>query len=157
MKCHRGFLFYQTKGVIIRNELEKFVREYSYGPGYQEVKLPQLFDAEIFKTSGHWEHYKDDMFTFKVEEKEFALKPMNCPGHMVLYKQGLYSYRDLPLRLGEMTTLYRNELTGVLNGLTRVRAFAQDDCHIYLTPEQVSGEVAELLGRITKIYKIFLA
>jgi len=150
-----GIPFYQPKGSIVRNELEKFVREYSYGAGYAEVKLPQLFDAEIFKTSGHWEHYKNDMFTFKVEEKDFALKPMNCPGHMVLFKQGLYSYRDLPLRFGEMTTLYRNELSGVLSGLTRVRAFAQDDAHIFLTPEQVSDEVVELLARIKKIYKIF--
>ncbi len=150
-----GIPFYQPKGSIVRNELEKFVREYSYGEGYTEVRLPQLMDAAVFKTSGHWEHYKADMFTFKVEEKDFALKPMNCPGHMLLFKEGLYSYRDLPLRLGEMTTLYRNELTGVLSGLTRVRAFAQDDCHIFLTSEQVSDEVAELLGRIKKIYKIF--
>jgi threonyl-tRNA synthetase len=150
-----GIPFYQPKGMIVRNELEKFVRQVSYGPGYSEVKLPQLFDSELWKTSGHWDHYKDDMFVLKVEEKEFALKPMNCPGHMLLYKQGLYSYRDLPLRFAEMTTLFRNELTGVLSGLTRVRAFAQDDCHIFLTAEQISDEVADLLKRITKIYKIF--
>lgn len=150
-----GIPFYQPKGMIVRNELEKFVREISYGPGYSEVKLPQMFDAELWKTSGHWQHFKDDMFTFKVEGRDFALKPMNCPGHMLLFKQGLYSYKDLPLRLAEMNTLFRNELSGALGGMTRVRAFAQDDCHIFLTPEQVANEVAELLKRTQKIYKIF--
>jgi threonyl-tRNA synthetase len=129
-----GIPFYQPKGTIVRNELEKFVREVSYGEGYSEVRLPQMFDSELWKISGHWEHYKDDMFTFKVEGRDFALKPMNCPGHMLLFKQGLYSYKDLPLRMAEMTTLYRNELSGALGGFTRVRAFAQDDCHIFLTP-----------------------
>jgi threonyl-tRNA synthetase len=150
-----GIPFYQPKGTIIRNELEKFVREVSYGHGYSEVRLPQMFDSELWKISGHWEHYKDDMFTFKVEGKEFALKPMNCPGHMLLFKQGLYSYKDLPFRMAEMTTLYRNELSGALGGLTRVRAFGQDDCHIFLTPEQVSDEVAELLKRVSRLYKVF--
>lgn len=150
-----GAPFYLPKGSIVRNELEKFVRSVSYGPGYSEVRLPQLFDSELFKTSGHWEHYKDDMFTLESEGRTFGLKPMNCPGHMLLFKQGLYSYRDLPLRYAEMSTLYRNELSGTLSGLTRVRAFAQDDCHIFLAPEQVADEVAELLRRIQKIYSIF--
>lgn len=150
-----GIPFYQPKGTVVRNELEKFVREISYGPGYSEVRLPQMFDSELWKTSGHWEHFKNDMFIFNVEGRDFALKPMNCPGQMLLFKQGLYSYRDLPLRIAEMTTLFRNELSGALGGLTRVRAFAQDDTHIFLTPEQVSAEVSELLKRIKKIYKIF--
>ncbi len=150
-----GIPFYTPKGTIVRNELEKFVRGVSYGPGYSEVKFPQMFDAELFKTSGHWEHFKDDMFTFKVEGRDFALKPMNCPGHMLYFKQGLYSYKDLPLRLAELTTLYRNELSGALGGMTRVRGFEQDDCHIYLTANQVAGEVAELLKRIIRVYKIF--
>ena len=150
-----GIPFYQPKGMIVRNLLEAFVRESSYGEGYDEVKLPQLFDAELWKISGHWEHYKDDMFTLKSEGKEFGLKPMNCPGHMILYKQGLYSYKDLPLRFAEMTTLYRNELSGALSGMTRVRAFGQDDCHIFLAPEQISAEVASLLKRVKKLYKIF--
>ncbi len=149
-----GIPFFQPKGMIIRNELEKFVREESYGQGYSEVRLPQMFNADLWKLSGHWDHYKDDMFTFKVEGQDFALKPMNCPGHMVLFKQGLYSYKDLPLRFAEMTTLHRNELSGALGGLTRVRAFAQDDCHIFVTPEQISDEVASLLKRVAKIYKI---
>jgi threonyl-tRNA synthetase len=150
-----GIPFYQPKGTVVRNELEKFAREFSYGDGYQEVKLPQLFDAELWKISGHWDHFKDDMFVFKVEGRDFAMKPMNCPGHMVLYKQGLYSYKDLPLRFAEMTTLMRNEVSGALGGLARTRAFAQDDSHIFLTPDQVSDEVTELLGRIERIYKVF--
>jgi len=150
-----GIPFYQPKGMIVRNELEKFVREASYGEGYSEVRLPQMFDAEIFRTSGHWEHFREDMFTFKIEERDFALKPMNCPGHMALFKQGLYSYKNLPIRFAEMTTLYRNEVTGALNGLFRARAFAQDDCHIFLTPDQIADEVAELLKRTKKIYKVF--
>jgi threonyl-tRNA synthetase len=150
-----GIPFYQPNGMIVRNQLEAFVRQVSYGEGYSEVRLPQLFDAEIFKTSGHWEHYKDDMFTLKSEGKEYGLKPMNCPGHAVLYKQGLYSYKDLPVRFAEMSTLYRNELSGALSGLTRVRAFAQDDCHIFLAPEQVADEVASLLKRTKKLYNVF--
>jgi len=150
-----GIPFYLPKGSIIRNELEKFVRSVSYGKGYSEVRLPQLFDAELFKISGHWEHYKEDMFTLESEGRTFGLKPMNCPGHMLLYKQGLYSYRDLPLRFAEMSTLYRNELSGTLSGLTRVRAFAQDDCHIFLTLDQVAEEVADLLKRIQTIYAMF--
>ncbi|HYC79405.1 MAG TPA: threonine--tRNA ligase, partial [Candidatus Binatia bacterium] len=150
-----GIPFYQPRGTIIRNELEKFVREISYGEGYKEVRLPQIFDAEVWKTSGHWDHYSDDMFKLKVEGRDFALKPMNCPGHMLLYSQGLYSYKDLPIRFAEMSNLHRNELTGALGGLTRTRAFAQDDCHIFLTPDQVSNEVANLLKRIAKIYKVF--
>lgn len=150
-----GIPFYQPNGTVVRNELEKFVRDVSYGDGYSEVRLPQMFDSELFKTSGHWEHYKDDMFTLESEGRTFGLKPMNCPGHMLLYKQGLYSYKDLPLRFAEMSTLYRNELSGTLSGLTRVRAFAQDDCHIFVTPEQVTDEVASLLDRVTKIYNVF--
>lgn len=150
-----GIPFYQPHGTTVRNELEKFVREVSYGEGYSEVRLPQLFDSELFKTSGHWDHYKDDMFTLESEERTFGLKPMNCPGHMLYFKQGLYSYKDLPLRLAEMTTLYRNELSGTLSGLTRVRAFAQDDTHIFLTAEQITDEVANLLGRVQTIYDKF--
>lgn len=150
-----GIPFYQPNGTIVRNELEKFVREVSYGEGYSEVRLPQLFDSELFKTSGHWEHYKDDMFTLESEDRIFGLKPMNCPGHMLYFKQGLYSYRDLPLRLAEITTLYRNELSGTLSGLTRVRAFAQDDSHLFVTQEQMTDEVAELLKKVTGVYEIF--
>ena len=150
-----GIPFYLPNGTAVRNQLEKFVREVSYGEGYSEVRFPQLFDSELFKTSGHWEHYKDDMFTLESEGRTFGIKPMNCPGHMLYFKQGLYSYRDLPLRLAEMTTLYRNELSGTLSGLTRVRAFGQDDSHIFVTPEQITDEVAALLEKVTSIYNVF--
>jgi threonyl-tRNA synthetase len=150
-----GIPFYLPHGVTVRNILEQFVRQVSYGEGYKEVRLPQLFDSELWKISGHWDHFKDDMFVLESEGKLFALKPMNCPGHMIMYKQGLYSYKDLPLRLAEMTTLYRNELSGALSGLTRVRAFAQDDSHIFLAPEQVADEVASLLKRVKKLYGVF--
>ena len=113
-----------------------------------------MFDAELFKTSGHWEHFKDDMFTFKVEGRDFALKPMNCPGHMSTLNKVCIHTKTF-LRLAELTTLYRNELSGALGGMTRVRGFEQDDCHIYLTANQVAGEVAELLKRIIRVYKIF--
>lgn len=150
-----GIPFYLPKGNIVRGELEKFVKEVSYGEGYQEVRFPQLFDAELFKTSGHWEHYKDDMFTVESEERTYGLKPMNCPGHMLFFKQGLYSYRDLPLRLAEMSTLYRNELSGALSGMTRVRAFSQDDSHIFVSPDQIANEVVSLLERVKSIYDVF--
>lgn len=150
-----GIPFYQPKGTIVRNELEKFVREISYGEGYKEVRLPQLLDSEIFKTSGHWEHFQDDLFKLESEERVFVLKPMNCPAQMLLFKQTLHSYKDLPLRLAEMTTLYRNELSGTLSGLARVRAFGQDDAHIFVSPEQISDEVVTLLQKVTDIYGIF--
>jgi threonyl-tRNA synthetase len=150
-----GIPFYQPNGTIVRNELEKFVRQVSYGEGYSEVRLPQLFDSELFKTSGHWDHYKEDMFTLESEQRTFGLKPMNCPGHMLYFKQGLYSYKDLPLRLAEMTTLYRNELSGTLSGLTRVRAFAQDDCHIFATMDHVEAEVIDFLNKVKAIYDVF--
>lgn len=150
-----GIPFYQPNGTVVRNELEKFVRDVSYGEGYSEVRLPQLFDSELWKISGHWDLYKDDMFTLESEGRTFGIKPMNCPGHMLYFKQGLYSYRDLPLRLAEMTTLYRNELSGTLSGLTRVRAFGQDDTHIFVTEGQVTDEVADLLNKVTAIYGIF--
>jgi threonyl-tRNA synthetase len=150
-----GIPFYSPKGMILRRELEKFVREYSYGKGYSEVKTPQMFDSELFKTSGHWDNYRENMYTLEIEKKDFALKPMNCPGHMLMYKQSLYSYRDLPLRMAEMTNLFRNELSGALSGMTRVRSFGQDDCHIFLTPDQVSDEIADVLKKIRIIFRIF--
>jgi threonyl-tRNA synthetase len=152
---HLEFHFTNPKGQSSAMNWKNLSVEVSYGEGYKEIRLPQLFDAEIFKTSGHWDHFKQDMFTLKVEGRDYALKPMNCPGHMALFGQGFYSYRDLPLRFAEMSTLYRNELSGALGGLTRTRAFAQDDCHIFLAPDQISDEVTELLGRIQKIFKVF--
>ncbi|HEY4520194.1 MAG TPA: threonine--tRNA ligase [Candidatus Paceibacterota bacterium] len=150
-----GIPFYTPRGEVIRETLRNFIRDVSYGDGYDEVKLPLIFDSEVWKASGHWEHFKDDMFVFKVEKRDFALKPMNCPGHMILFKHGLHSYRDLPIRYAEMSTLHRNELSGTLSGLTRVRGFVQDDTHIFLMPDQITDEVIDLLNRIKKIYGVF--
>ncbi|MBI4138739.1 threonine--tRNA ligase [Candidatus Uhrbacteria bacterium] len=150
-----GIPFYLPKGMAVRNELMTFVREMSYGEGYQEVQTPQIFDADLWKTSGHWEHYRGDMFTMTVDDRDMAVKPMNCPAHMLLFKMGLHSYRELPLRMAETTTLHRNELSGTLGGLTRVRAFGQDDTHIFARPSQVQGEVVALLERVRKVYETF--
>lgn len=152
-----GMPFFLPKGMIILNELTKFVRQHSYGEGYSEVRTPQLFNAELWKTSGHWEHYQEDMFCLHHAEDDIdmGIKPMNCPGHMLVFKRDLRSYRDLPLRLAEVTTLYRNEKSGTLHGLTRVRSLSQDDSHIFARPDQILEEISDLLNKIKKIYTIF--
>lgn len=152
-----GMPFFLPNGQVIFNELVKFTREVSYGEGYSEVKTPQIFNAELWKTSGHWDHYQDVMFHFHHEDDDvdFGVKPMNCPGHMLVFKNGLRSYRELPLRLAETTTLYRNEKSGTLHGLTRVRSLSQDDCHIFLREEQILEEISNLLNKIKTIYKLF--
>lgn len=150
-----GIPFFLPNGMIIRQELEKFVQEHSYGEGYREVKTPQIFDTDLWKTSGHWDHYQDDLFKITIDDREMAVKPMNCPGHMLVFREGLHSYRDLPLRLAETTTLHRYELSGSLGGLTRCRGFAQDDCHIFARNNQVRDEVLALLSRVKTIYAVF--
>ena len=149
-----GIPFFLPHGFIILNELIKFVREYSYGEGYHEVKTPQLFNAELWKTSGHWEHYKEDMFILHHAEDDcdMGIKGMNCPGHMLVFKNNIRSYRDLPYRIAETTTLYRNEKSGTLHGLTRVRSISQDDTHIFARPGQILSEIATLLEKIKTIY-----
>lgn len=150
-----GIPFLLPNGMIIREELGKFVKEFSYGRGYSEVRTPQIFDSELWKTSGHWDHYQDDLFKITIDNREMAVKPMNCPGHMLVFKEGLHSYRDLPLRMAETTLLYRYELSGSLGGMTRCRGFGQDDCHIFLRDNQVRDEVLSLLSRIKTIYEMF--
>ncbi len=152
-----GMPFFLPKGMIIVQELIKFIREYSYGPGYREVRTPQIFNSELWKISGHWEHYKEDMFCMHHAEDDIDLgiKPMNCPGHMLVFKRDIHSYKELPLRLAETTTLYRNEKSGTLHGLTRVRSLSQDDTHIFLRPDQVLEEISVLLEKIKNIYKVF--
>lgn len=150
-----GIPFFLPKGMIIREELMKFVREVSYGEGYSEVRTPQIFDSELWKTSGHWDHYADDIFRITIDEREMAVKPMNCPAHMLVFREGLHSYRDLPLRIAETTLLHRYELSGALGGLTRCRGFGQDDTHIFARPNQVRDEVLSLLSRVKDIYKVF--
>jgi threonyl-tRNA synthetase len=147
--------FFLPKGMALRNILEEFVRSVSYGEGYSEVRTPQIFDCELWKTSGHWEHYRDDLFRMTIDEREMAVKPMNCPAHMLIFKMGLHSYRELPLRLAETTTLHRYELSGALGGLSRVRAFGQDDTHIFCRPGQIQTEVGTLLEKVKDVYRAF--
>ncbi|GIU69491.1 MAG: threonine--tRNA ligase [Candidatus Woesearchaeota archaeon] len=152
-----GMPFFLPKGMTVLIELLKFVREESYGPGYNEVRTPQILNAELWKKSGHWEHYKDDMFHMHHAEDniDIGIKPMNCPAHMLIFKKGTFSYKDLPYRIAETTTLYRNEKSGTLTGLVRVRSLSQDDTHIFVTKEQIEQEIIALLEKIKKIYKIF--
>ena len=152
-----GMPFFLPKGMIMLLELTKFVREHSYGEGYKEVRTPQILNAELWKISGHWEHYREDMFCMHHAEDDIDLgiKPMNCPAHMLIFKRDIRSYKDLPLRLAETTTLYRNEKSGTLHGLTRVRSLSQDDTHIFLREQQVQEEISNLLDKVKNIYKIF--
>ena len=152
-----GMPFFLPKGMIILKELTEFVRKYCYGEGYREVRTPQLLNADLWRVSGHWDHYQEDMFCLHHAEDDIdmGLKPMNCPAHMLIFKNNIRSYRDLPLRLAEVTTLYRNEKSGTLHGLTRVRSLSQDDTHIFVRPDQIFSEISELLAKIKKIYKIF--
>ncbi len=152
-----GIPFFLPKGMIILQELLKIARVFSYGDGYKEVRTPQLLNAELWKTSGHWDHYQEDMFILHHAEDgcDLGIKPMNCPAHMLVFKRDIHSYRDLPLRLAETTTLYRNEKSGTLHGLTRVRSLSQDDSHIFCTTEQIPDEISILLQKIKDIYQIF--
>jgi len=148
-----GSPFFYPKGTFIYNELIKLIRTEYTKRGYDEVISPQIYDNKLWKTSGHWEKYQEDMFTLKLDKRNFAIKPMNCPGHMILYKSKIKSYRDLPLRFADFSVLHRNELKGVLGGLTRVRKFSQDDAHIFVTPEQLEEEIGNVLEFIDHIYK----
>lgn len=152
-----GMPFFLPKGMIILQELIQFVRRHSYGPGYREIRTPHLLNADLWKTSGHWGHYQEDMFCLHHAEDDIdmGIKPMNCPAHMLVFKRDLKSYKELPLRLAETSTLYRNEKSGTLHGLTRVRSLSQDDSHIFVRPDQILDEVTELLHKIKNIYEIF--
>jgi threonyl-tRNA synthetase len=151
-----GSPFLLPKGTIIYNELQKFIREEYKKRGYQEVITPQMFNKALWEKSGHWEHYKDNMFLMKVDGEEFSLKPMNCPSHCLIYQLKNHSYRELPLRIADFCFLHRNELRGALGGLTRVRKMSQDDAHIYCAPEQIQSEIKDLLEFVDFIYtKIF--
>jgi len=152
-----GMPFFLPKGMIVLLELIKFVREYSYGEGYQEIRTPHLLNADLWKTSGHWEHYQEDMFCLHHAEDDIdmGIKPMNCPAHMLVFKRDIHSYKELPLRLAETTTLYRNEKSGTLQGLTRVRSLSQDDTHIFARPDQILSEISDLLQKVKNIYNIF--
>jgi len=150
-----GLVFLHPKGMTIRNVLYDFWRKEHAKRNYQEINTPLLLNKNIWVISGHWDHYKDNMFFTNVDDVDFGLKPMNCPGAMLIYKSASRSYRDLPLRLAEFGLVHRNELSGVLSGLFRVRAFTQDDAHIFVTPEQLEDEVINVVDLIDFFYKIF--
>jgi threonyl-tRNA synthetase len=150
-----GSAFWLPRGTTVFNELVALSREMGAARGYQEVKTPQLYDAELWKTSGHWEKYRENMFVTNTEDREFGLKPMNCPGHAHLFGGRRWSYRELPVRYSEPGLLHRNELSGTLHGLLRVRHFAQDDAHIFCTEDQIADEVAACLEFAFATYELF--
>ncbi|HPA55656.1 MAG TPA: threonine--tRNA ligase, partial [Bacillota bacterium] len=150
-----GFPFFHPKGMIIRNELENFWRNIHRKHGYKEIKTPVILNEDLWHQSGHWDHYKDNMYFTTIDEKTYAVKPMNCPGGILIYKNAMYSYRDLPLRMGELGLVHRHELSGALHGLMRVRNFTQDDAHLYLTPEQIKEEVLGVISLTDYVYKLF--
>jgi len=147
-----GSPFVLPKGTIIYNELLALLRSEYIRRGYREVVTPQLFNKALWEQSGHWEYYKENMFVLPVDDTEFSLKPMNCPSHMLIYNNSAHSYRDLPLRIADFCMLHRNELKGVLSGMTRVRKFSQDDSHIFCTPEQIGSEIDAMLDFVKFIY-----
>lgn len=150
-----GMPFYLSNGQLIRNELETFLRKIQNSFDYKEVRTPFMMNQRLWEQSGHWDHYKDNMYFSEVDEQSFALKPMNCPGHMLIFKDKLRSYRDLPIRMAEFGQVHRHEFSGALNGLLRVRSFCQDDAHIFVTPEQIEDEISSALQLIDYVYKVF--
>ncbi len=150
-----GMVFWHNNGLIIRNQLIEFWREEHKKAGYQEILTPQILDKRLWQISGHWEKYKENIFLTEYEGREFAVKPMNCPGGMLIYKNSPKSYKDLPLRVGELGIVHRQELSGVLGGLFRVIQFTQDDAHIFCTEKQIDSEIERIIELIDKFYKIF--
>ncbi|AGA67710.1 threonyl-tRNA synthetase [Desulfitobacterium dichloroeliminans LMG P-21439] len=150
-----GFPFFHPKGMVLRNQLEDFWRQEHRRRGYQEIKTPIILSRNLWENSGHWDHYKDNMYTTKIDEEDYAVKPMNCPGGMIMYKQRLRSYRDLPIRMGELGLVHRHELSGALNGLLRVRNFTQDDAHIFMLSSQIKEEIIGVIDLVDHFYKVF--
>lgn len=150
-----GFPFFLPKGMIIRNELEKYWREVHDEAGYLEIRTPIILERSLWERSGHWDHYRENMYFTRIDDADFAVKPMNCPGALLVYKQNLHSYRELPIRLAEMGLVHRHEMSGVLHGLMRVRAFTQDDAHIFMLPEQMIDEITGVIELIDKVYTKF--
>lgn len=150
-----GMPFYLPHGMTIRTELENFARELQRRRDYEEVRTPLMMNSRIWEQSGHWDHYKDNMYFTHVDDSTFALKPMNCPGHMLVFKNSLRSYRDLPLRISEFGQVHRHEFSGALNGMMRVRTFCQDDAHLFVLPEQIEEEIGKIIDLIDEMYRIF--
>ncbi|ACO84412.1 threonine--tRNA ligase [Clostridium botulinum] len=150
-----GFPFFHPKGMIVRNILESFWREEHTKAGYQEIRTPLILNEALWHQSGHWDHYKENMYFTNIDDGDYAIKPMNCPGGILVYKNSMHSYRDLPLRLSELGIVHRHELSGALHGLMRVRCFTQDDAHLYMTKEQIKEEIVGIIKLIDKFYKLF--
>lgn len=150
-----GFPFFHPKGMVIRNILESFWREEHVKRGYDEIKTPIILNESLWHQSGHWNHYKENMYFTNIDEENYAVKPMNCPGSILMYKRKMYSYRDLPIRMGELGLVHRHELSGALHGLMRVRCFTQDDAHIFMLPEQIKDEIIGVIEFVDYFYKIF--
>ena len=150
-----GFPFFLPKGMIIKNELINYWRDIHTKAGYVEISTPIILSRQLWETSGHWNYYRENMYTTVIDENDFAIKPMNCPGGMLVYKNKPHSYREFPLRVGELGLVHRHEMSGALHGLMRVRSFTQDDAHIFMTPEQIKDEIKNVINLIDKIYKVF--
>ena len=150
-----GFPFFLPKGMVLRNVLEDFWRKIHVQNGYVEIKTPVILNEELWHRSGHWDHYKENMYTTKIDKVDFGIKPMNCPGGMLVYKSKMHSYKDLPIRAGELGLVHRHEKSGELNGLFRVRCFTQDDAHIFCLPEQIESEIVNLMHLINQVYSLF--
>ena len=150
-----GFPFYHPRGIVIRRELEKIWRDEHRRAGYLEVETPIILNRQLWEQSGHWDHYQENMYFTKIDDQDYAIKPMNCPGSMLIYKSGMHSYRDFPLRVAEMGLVHRHEKSGTLHGLMRVRSFTQDDAHIFMLPEQIEDEVARVIELVDKFYQVF--
>ena len=150
-----GFPFFLPKGMIIRKELENFWYKEHTKEGYEFIKTPIMLNKELWELSGHWYNYRENMYTSEIDDKTFAIKPMNCPGGMLVYKNSLHSYKDLPLRIGELGQVHRHEASGALNGLFRVRTFTQDDAHIFMREDQIEEEVIRLINFIDRMYAVF--
>ena len=150
-----GFPFWLPKGMLLKNALVNFWTDVHTKAGYQFIQTPIMLNRQLWETSGHWFNYKENMYTSSIDENEFAIKPMNCPGGMLVYKNSIHSYREFPLRMGELGLVHRHEASGALNGLFRVRTFTQDDAHIFMTEDQICDEIANIISLYKKVYSVF--
>ncbi|MDR5659582.1 threonine--tRNA ligase [Serpentinicella sp. ANB-PHB4] len=150
-----GFPFFHPKGMVIRNMLEDFWRDEHVKRGYEEIKTPIILNESLWHQSGHWDHYKENMYVTKIDDQDFAVKPMNCPGSILMFKRKMHSYKDLPIRMGELGLVHRHELSGALHGLMRVRCFTQDDAHIFMLPDQIKDEIMGVIDFVDYFYNIF--
>lgn len=150
-----GFPFFYPKGMVLRNILEDYWRKIHREHGYEEIKTPMILNRALWERSGHWDHYRENMYTTRIDDTDYAIKPMNCPGGMLVYKRRAWSYRDLPIRSGELGLVHRHEKSGTLHGLMRVRCFTQDDAHIFMRPDQIRDEIKGVYRLIDEVYKVF--